>query len=92
MPNNDESDSERRRGPKPSDTDIELLRLIRLEEKPFATASDLVDRTSVGRKQTRNRLDDLAEKGYLKVELVGTTKVYWLSDTGKERLSRASRE
>lgn len=89
MPNSDESDGGRQRGPDPSDDDIKLLRLIRLRKEPFATASDLVDQMSVGRKQTRNRLDDLVEKGYLNVDLVGTTKVYWLSDSGKERLSEA---
>jgi predicted ArsR family transcriptional regulator len=86
----DSDGSGRRRGPTPSDDDIKLLRLIRLREEPFATASDLVDQMAVGRKQTRNRLDDLVEKGFLKVELVGTTNVYWLSDSGKQRLSEAS--
>lgn len=75
-------------GPKASDSDVELLRLIRLREEPFATARDLEPNTEVGYKQTRNRLDDLVEAGYLKVERVGTTNVYWLSDTGRERLAR----
>lgn len=92
MANTDEPEDGRQRGPKPSDDDIKLLRLIRLREEPFATTSDLVDKTEVGRKQTRNRLNDLVDKGYLKVELVGTTKVYWLSDLGKERLSASVSE
>lgn len=89
MPSSEEADGGRSRGPKPSDDDIKILRLIRLREEPFATKSDLVDQMEVGSKQTRNRLDDLVEKGYLKVEKVGTTNVYWLSDAGKRRLSEA---
>lgn len=89
MPSTDEPGEERSRGPNPSDDDVKILRLIRLREEPFATKSDLVDQMNVGSKQTRNRLDDLVEEGYLNVEKVGTTNVYWLSDEGKRRLSEA---
>jgi predicted transcriptional regulator len=41
----------------------------------------------VGYKQTRNRMNQLADDGLLNVKLVGTTKVYWLSDEGKAVLS-----
>jgi predicted ArsR family transcriptional regulator len=82
-------DDGRKRGPTPADDDIKLLRLVRLREEPFATATDLVDEMNVGRKQTRNRLNDLVDQGLLNVETVGTTKVYWLSDAGKRRLSEA---
>lgn len=73
-------------GPEPSDDDLKLLRLIRLRSEPFATASDLVTETSVGRRQTRNRLDDLAAKDLLNVKTVGRTNVYWLTDDGKAEL------
>jgi len=76
-------------GPKPSDDDIKLLRIIRLREEPFASKADLVDDMEVQAKQTRNRLDDLVQKELLKVDMVGTTKVYWLSDEGKEQLAAA---
>lgn len=74
-------------GPEASDTDLELLRYIALRREPFATARDIEPKTSVGYKQTRNRLDDLVEEGLLNVDMVGTTKVYWLSDAGRERLA-----
>ena len=77
-------------GPEPSDPDIELLRAIRLRPEPFATARDIEPGLNVGYKQTRNRLDDLVEKGMLNVKTVGTTKVYWLSDEGKAQLNQAS--
>lgn len=73
-------------GPEPSDNDLKLLRLIRLRPEPFATATDLEAKTNVGRRQTRNRLDDLAEKEFLNVKTVGRTNVYWLTDAGKKKL------
>lgn len=77
-------------GPEAADPDIKLLRLIRLREEPFATARGLEPQISVGYKQTRNRLDDLVDEGYLKVETVGTTNVYWLTDAGCGRLAEAA--
>ena len=74
-------------GPEASDPDVKLLRLIRLRQEPFATARDLEPDMSVGYKQTRNRLDDLVEAGCLKVETVGRTNVYWLTDRGSKRLA-----
>jgi len=44
---------------------------------------------SVGYKQTRNRMDDLAEDDLLEVKVVGTTKVYWITDEGKRVLGQA---
>ena len=74
-------------GPEPSDDDLDLLRYVALRPEPFATARDIEPRSNVGYKQTRNRLDDLVSDGLLKETMVGTTKVYWLSDTGRETLS-----
>jgi hypothetical protein len=76
-------------GPEASDEDVEILRHIKLRPEPFATARDIEPDMSVGYKQTRNRLDDLSEAGLLNVKMVGTTKVYWLSDEGKIALSQA---
>lgn len=76
-------------GPEPSDEDITFLRLMRLRREPFATARDIEPHVEVGYKQTRNRLDDLVDDGLLNVEKVGTVKVYWLSDAGKDRLAES---
>jgi len=75
-------------GPEPADADLKLLRLINIRPEGFATATDLVDDMEVGRKQTRNRLNDLVEDGLLRVRTVGTTKVYWLSEDGKEAVQK----
>lgn len=74
-------------GPEPSDQDLHILRYVRLTPRPFATAKDVDKRTEVGYKQTRNRLDQLVEKGLLKVEQVGNVNCYWLSDEGEEALA-----
>ncbi len=74
-------------GPQAEDTTDELLRYIRLRPDPFATAGDIEPKTSVGYKQTRNRLDDLVEEGYLHSRKVGNVLVYWLSDKGEEQLA-----
>ncbi|UIP01714.1 hypothetical protein Hbl1158_17070 (plasmid) [Halobaculum sp. CBA1158] len=74
-------------GPEVSDDDVDILRYIRLRPEPFATARDIEPDMDVGYKQTRNRMNQLVDDGLLNVKLVGTTKVYWLSDEGKAVLS-----
>jgi len=74
-------------GPEVSDNDVDILRYIRLRPEPFATARDIEPEMDVGYKQTRNRMNSLVDDGLLHVKLVGTTKVYWLSDDGKAVLS-----
>jgi predicted ArsR family transcriptional regulator len=76
-------------GPEPADDDIVFLRQIKIRPEGFATASDIVDEVEVGQKQTRNRLNQLVDDDLLNVGTVGTTKVYWLSDEGKQALMDA---
>lgn len=73
-------------GPDAADSDIELLQYVRLSPRPFAKVDDVNKRTSVGYKQTRNRLDKLVDKGLLNVEQAGNVNLYWLSDEGEQRL------
>ena len=73
-------------GPQPSDSDIELLGYVQLTPYPFAKVEDVDKHTTVGYKQTRNRLDDLADKGWLNVRKVGNVNLYWVSDAGLEVL------
>lgn len=74
-------------GPEPSDDDLKLLQLVRSQEGGFATAPEIEPQLAVGKKQARNRLDDLSDNGLLKQRMVGSTNVYWLSDEGEERLA-----
>lgn len=74
-------------GPEPSDKDLELLRYVKLQRGGFATAREVNDHTSVGYRQTLNRLDALADAGLLNVRTVGRTNVYWLTDEGDVALS-----
>lgn len=74
-------------GPEPKDRDVELLKYIRMRPEPFATARDIEPKMEVGYKQTRNRMDDLVEGDLLNRKMVGTVKVYWLTDAGLQQLS-----
>lgn len=73
-------------GPAPADSDLDLLEYVRMTPYPFAKVEDVDKHTSVGYKQTRNRLDDLAERGLLNVRKVGNVNLYWLSDNGLDAL------
>jgi len=55
----------------------------------FASAPEVEPHTGVGEKQTRNRLDSLYDDGLLRRRKIGSANVYWLSDTGENRLSSA---
>lgn len=76
-------------GPEPADADEKLLALVRAQEGGFATAPEIAPATEVSEKQTRNRLDALADDGLLKKRKVGSTNVYWLSDEGEEVLAES---
>jgi predicted ArsR family transcriptional regulator len=76
-------------GPEASDKDVEILRRVALQPAPFVTVSDMVPDMSVGRRQTRNRLDQLVEDGLLNSRTVGTVNVYWLTDAGRQELADA---
>jgi Mn-dependent DtxR family transcriptional regulator len=78
-------------GPEVSDSDDKILREVRLFPGPFVTAGDIEPKLSVGYKQTRNRLDQLVDGGFLNVRKVGTVNLYWLTDEGKRAISSASR-
>lgn len=71
-------------GPKPSDTDQDLLLLVKSQPGGFATAPEIEPGTDVGEKQTRNRLEQLYETGLLHRRRVGSTNVYWLTDEGED--------
>jgi len=73
-------------GPRPSDDDITLLRLIQSCEGGFGTAREINPQTEVGYTQTRNRLDSLVDGGLLNRRKVGGTKVYWLTDEAERQL------
>jgi len=74
-------------GPEVSDADVDILRYVRLHPEPFASARDMEPKTNVGYRQTRNRMDQLVEKGLLNVRKVGTVKLYWLTGSGKRALA-----
>ena len=76
-------------GPEVSDDELELLHYVNIRPDPFVTAKEIDPYTTVGYKQTRNRLDDLVEDGLLNYRRVGNVNVYWLSDEGNRRLAES---
>jgi predicted transcriptional regulator len=73
-------------GRKPTVSDEEILRAVRVHPEPVITAKDIVEQIELTRQGVHNRLEDLVEEGYLKRKEVGSRAVvYWLSDKGKER-------
>lgn len=74
-------------GPEPSDADKKLLALVKSQEGGFATAPEIEPQTEVGSKQTRNRLEQLHEQGYLNRRKVGSTNIYWLTDNGEKEVA-----
>jgi DNA-binding MarR family transcriptional regulator len=73
-------------GPDVADSDADFLRWVNETDKPFATPGDILKRASVKRAQVNTRLDRLVDQGKLKRQKVGSGKVYWLSDAGREEL------
>lgn len=76
-------------GPMVRDTDADMLRWVADTDRPFATPGDVLEHASVSRVQVNKRLDRLVEQGYLKVKKVGSGKVYWLTDSGREQIPDA---
>jgi len=75
-------------GPEPSDDELDLLRWVKLQPGEFASVNEVNEKTSVGYRQTRNRLDDMVEKDLLNVRNMGTVNAYWPADGGEELLNK----
>jgi len=72
-------------GRKPTISDEELLREIRLLPDPVITATELVDSVKMTRQGVNNRLTELVESGHLRSKQVGSRAVvYWLTETGRK--------
>jgi len=73
-------------GPKPRDSNIEILRAVATFKTPFVIAKDIEPQLSIKLEQVRNRLDLLVAEGYLNHRKAGNTDVYWLTEEGRSRL------
>ncbi|PSQ51617.1 winged helix-turn-helix domain-containing protein [Halobacteriales archaeon SW_8_65_20] len=73
-------------GRKPTITDAEILRVVRLLPDPVVTANEISDEIDMTPQGVNSRLDDLVEDGYLRQKNVGSRAVvYWLTESGKEK-------
>jgi DNA-binding MarR family transcriptional regulator len=75
-------------GRKPETSDKEILKEVALSPDPIVTAPELAERMDYTRQGVNNRLNDLAEKGYLERRDVGSrATVYWITEKGRELLA-----
>lgn len=73
-------------GPPVADSDSDFLKWVAATDRPFAVADDVLEKSSVKRKQTLKRLDRLVDEGFLHSKKVGRGKVFWLTEAGRERV------
>lgn len=76
----------------PTISDDEILQLVDDFWAPFVTAKDLTGDMDMTRKGVYDRLDSLAEEGYLGSKSnSGAWRGFWLTEKGKRRLWEAER-
>ena len=68
-------------------TDDELLAAVRTHKDPAVTANDIADRVGLTSQAVNKRIPRLVEEGYLRKKEVGAAAVvYWLTESGRERV------
>lgn len=77
-------------GAPPEVTDDELLTAVRIHSDPAVTAGDIADRVGLTSQAVNKWLPSLVEDGYIRKKSVGASAaVYWLTDSGEERVMAA---
>lgn len=74
-------------GPDRQATDEKILAAIRDAYPPIQGTSDIADTLGVKRQTADKHLRSLEEQGMVESELVGTVRVWWLSDKGRRWLA-----
>jgi len=73
-------------GRKPTVSDEEILRSIKLHPDPIVTAKEVAESIEMTRQGAHNRLEEMVGEAYLKRKEVGSRAVvYWLTEDGKEK-------
>jgi predicted transcriptional regulator len=73
-------------GPKPTISDLDILREFALSADPAFTASELTDSLDMSRQGVDNRLRELSEEGLLRTKMAGRARIYWLSYEGRKMI------
>lgn len=74
-------------GPDRKATDERILTAIRDAYPPVQGTSDIADSIGVQRQTADKHLRRLEKEGKVKTEKIGTVRVWWLSDEGKQWLA-----
>ena len=74
-------------GRKPTVTDIDILREFVLTPDPVLHPTELTDPLDLSRQGVHNRLQELAEKGDLASKKVAGTRIFWITESGRERVA-----
>jgi len=68
----------------------EVMKAIAMHPEPVVTASDINQQIGLGTDGARERLKSLAEDGYLGMKRPGSSAlVFWMTEKGRDALSRA---
>jgi len=68
-------------------TDDELLAAVRMHKDPAVTSRDIADWVDLTPQAVNKRLPKLVDEGYIQKKEVGAAAVvYWLTDSGEERV------
>lgn len=75
-------------GRKPSVSPKEVIQAMALHPEPVVTPKDIHEDLGLTSDGARERMNSLAEEGYLEKKKVGSSAVvYWFTDTGRDLLS-----
>ncbi|WP_227015821.1 winged helix-turn-helix transcriptional regulator [Haloarcula sp. JP-L23] len=76
-----------RPGPNPSVDDETLIRTILEAYPPALGTSDVAEKVGLSSEATRRHLGRLEEEGYLSTDMLGSVRVWWVTDVGRAYLS-----
>lgn len=74
-------------GPDREATDERILRAIRDAYPPALGTSDIADELDVQRQTVDKHLRELVDRGLVNTDMVGQSRIWWLSDAGKRELA-----
>ena len=76
-----------RPGPNPSVSDKSLIRAILEAYPPALGTSDVAKKVDLSSEATRRHLNRLEEDGYLSTDMLGSVRIWWVTDQGRAYLS-----
>jgi transcription initiation factor IIE alpha subunit len=73
--------------PRPEEEEnMNLLRVVASSDDPVVTTGEVSEQVSIGRRRTRDRLYELADKGLIDYKKAGNSPVFWITEKGEATL------